>query len=61
MDEHGGADRLQARLVLAGFDLGEGEQVFGEAIHAAGVFENDGHELAGVIGQLHSSSRRVST
>ena len=53
MDEHGGAHRLQARLVLAGFDLGEGEQVFGETVHAAGVFENDGHELAGVIGQIH--------
>ena len=41
------------RLVLAGFDLGEGEQVFGETVHAAGVLENDGHEFAGVIGHLH--------
>ena len=52
--ERGGADGLHARLVLAGLHLGQSQQVFGEAIHAAGVLENDGHEFACVIGEVHA-------
>ena len=33
--------------------MGEGQKVFGEAIHAASVLEDDVHELAGVIRQIH--------
>ncbi len=54
VDQSGGADRLHAGLVLAGLDLGEREQVLSEAVHAAGVLEDDGHEFARVIGEVHA-------
>ena len=53
LDEGGGAYGLNAGLVLAGFDLGESEEVFSKAVHPAGIFENDVHELARVIGEIH--------
>ena len=45
LKQNAGADRLQGELVVGAFDAGEGEQILGEAIHAAGVFENDAKEF----------------
>ncbi len=45
LQQHAGAHRLQRELVVGAFNAGEGEQILGEAIHAAGVFEDDAEEF----------------
>ncbi len=45
LQEHIGADRLKGELVVGTFDTGEGEQILGEAAHAASVLENDAEEF----------------
>ena len=39
------ANRLDTELVVGALDAGEGEQILSEAVHAAGVFENDSKEF----------------
>ncbi len=47
-DQHVCADGAGMKLLLGGFDARHDEEVFGEAVHAGGVFEDGGEELAGL-------------
>jgi hypothetical protein len=47
MQEFGGGNALGIEAGFAGLDAGEGEQIFGEAGHPAGIFSNDFQEFAG--------------
>ena len=45
LKQDAGANGLQRELVVGAFDAGQGEQILGKAIHAAGVLENDAEKF----------------
>ena len=61
LQQDAGADRLQRELVVGALDAGEGEQILGETIHAAGVLEDDAEKFERGFGLGLGSSMRVST